>query len=734
MHWTEQGTAVARVGVEMQNRGWTIYGYKSDRSDSMTDYYDPARWDGVAVHPECPSIVVGVKSRGRSRFYTEAYYEGWPVFQATPKGKAWHVEKDGHILTTGIGLSKCASYSDGWQKGVARFCDAIEQAAGTAQPTSGTASTTYQDGVKIEHDRDWTWVFFPAKPDEATRERLKGMGAHWGRKRGGWYLKRHVPLGELAWLTANPPADPIQVQPGGFHPRPLSEVRAELTESRDNPDPKPAAPELEPVAEAEQPSSLPERWTADDIRYLLGKLEIEPVLVADAKLEIPTIHDLAGEARHLGFGFFEITTPTCKLQFDGGGAMQRTPSGRGWTYLHIDGDYAYDTEAVRARLQAWLRTANETPSDHSSEESKTAPLPPTPVETEPAPVKNPYLDRAAVQLNRELKRLDKEIKTQNGAMDFAYELVINDRGARLDQVQREMDALLEKRQQVVDALLAQQKPQPVAEPRPEVFSISLAQWLERDDHLVQRSGSDMYYVHPDGHRTLWAGIGSKYAVIVRQHRCEVERAIVENRPITADVANEYPDLAVQADEKDLTRPPVDDSYRPVWMHTRREFSVSHPMSAGGVPIGKVDAAKERYHEIVVQNAIERGYPVPDRVRKNYACTLLGISEQSEQEQPVAEPSTTKVKAEIEPPAAEEEVRQTTAPPYTGEDIITYETRWDVYFETGAVTTIRKAVKRIDSVGVLRVAFERADCGLSASTLEERRKIIERRIRQLEKAA
>lgn len=29
--------------------GWEIYGYKEDRSDSMTDYYDPARWDGIAV-------------------------------------------------------------------------------------------------------------------------------------------------------------------------------------------------------------------------------------------------------------------------------------------------------------------------------------------------------------------------------------------------------------------------------------------------------------------------------------------------------------------------------------------------------------------------------------------------------------------------------------------------------------------------------------------------------------
>lgn len=32
----------------MGMEGWKVYGYKEDRSDSMTEYYDPANWDGVA--------------------------------------------------------------------------------------------------------------------------------------------------------------------------------------------------------------------------------------------------------------------------------------------------------------------------------------------------------------------------------------------------------------------------------------------------------------------------------------------------------------------------------------------------------------------------------------------------------------------------------------------------------------------------------------------------------------
>lgn len=32
----------------MNMDGWKVYGYKEDRSDSMTDYWDPANWDGIA--------------------------------------------------------------------------------------------------------------------------------------------------------------------------------------------------------------------------------------------------------------------------------------------------------------------------------------------------------------------------------------------------------------------------------------------------------------------------------------------------------------------------------------------------------------------------------------------------------------------------------------------------------------------------------------------------------------
>ncbi|MBN1934613.1 MAG: hypothetical protein JW934_08100, partial [Anaerolineae bacterium] len=70
---------------------------------------------------------------------------------------------------------------------------------------------------------------------------------------------------------------------------------------------------------------------------------------------------------------------------------------------------------------------------------------------------------------------------------------------------------------------------------------------------------------------------------------------------------------------------------------------------------------------------------------------------------------------------------------TETDVAEYEQTWDVYFETGAVATVKKTAARITSAGVLIVALARLDRG-NPATVEERRKIIESRIKQLQKAA
>jgi hypothetical protein len=106
---------------------------------------------------------------------------------------------------------------------------------------------------------------------------------------------------------------------------------------------------------------LPAGWTNTDIRFLLEILEESPILVADHKLGIPTIHDNFGaHTRHLGFGFMQVDGDGYTLRFDAGGAMQRTPSGNGWTKLSVEGQYdRYDLDAVRQTLRSWLPPENE---------------------------------------------------------------------------------------------------------------------------------------------------------------------------------------------------------------------------------------------------------------------------------------------------------------------------------------------------------------------------------------
>ena len=208
MHWTDRREAVANIGAALAERGWTIYGWKPNQSDSMTDYYDPEHWEGVAekggvvivvdgysnqysggrprmrqvesgVCPRCGgdgwepdadrwslaaaredprgwarwdierqfgkgsgvmnlSASMGVVSpigfdydperRGQYRtcydchskgktYRREDYIEPWPTYQVNPERRKWHAEKGGHILCSGIGLSKATGYG---KEGVAR--------------------------------------------------------------------------------------------------------------------------------------------------------------------------------------------------------------------------------------------------------------------------------------------------------------------------------------------------------------------------------------------------------------------------------------------------------------------------------------------------------------------------------------------------------------------------------------------------------------------------------------
>jgi hypothetical protein len=105
---------------------------------------------------------------------------------------------------------------------------------------------------------------------------------------------------------------------------------------------------------------IPDSWVLDDFVFLREKLGERPILVADGgKLGIPTIHDPGlRNARHIGYGYFTCETPEYTVDFEGGGALRRTPSENAWCFLTIKkGTYPYDEEAVRKKLDEWIRLA-----------------------------------------------------------------------------------------------------------------------------------------------------------------------------------------------------------------------------------------------------------------------------------------------------------------------------------------------------------------------------------------
>ena len=149
----------------------------------------------------------------------------------------------------------------------------------------------------------------------------------------------------------------------------LLELEEDLPQLRKMAEPWPDAEEAVEV-ESEAPAltmppspTLPPGWTFEDINFLIDALDKGgPLLVADTELGIPTIHSGFGaEVIHCGFGLMRVSTKEYELTFDAGGAMQRTPSGKGWTRLEIRGSYPYDAKAVRDKLLNWmlLDTANQ---------------------------------------------------------------------------------------------------------------------------------------------------------------------------------------------------------------------------------------------------------------------------------------------------------------------------------------------------------------------------------------
>lgn len=299
MHWTERRRAKVSIAEELVERGWTLYGFKPDRSDGMIDYYDPASWDGIAEKDGFVVVVDVSKSnnyilsRSSGRRYTERVrdkdcehcagtgqepggwtyeaacadqkgyrrwvlavsgvvmtpvlgsavdardfrdgrykcrachgaghtwkeveaVEPWPVFRANEPRRLWHIEKDGHVLASGVGLGPCADYNrQRAQSAVEQLVDRIENAM-HIRATSLSAGTPSSDiPVTIHHNqaRSGIEVVFASKPPLEVRDALKALGFRWSQRQGLWYT-RHSPRTweQIHALLGDESADPEEAE------------------------------------------------------------------------------------------------------------------------------------------------------------------------------------------------------------------------------------------------------------------------------------------------------------------------------------------------------------------------------------------------------------------------------------------------------------------------------------------------------------------------------------------
>jgi hypothetical protein len=167
MYYGDKREAKVNIMAELVNRGWEVYGYTADDSDSMTDYYAPAHWDGIATKNGYVLIIDNNSTQYsgyelKSYNYNKSAYtandritkltammndaastenektscavliekeeekagvkptytvkETYPRFNfGNPKSCSFHIEKDGQIITKGTGVFSCYVGNDHYE-------------------------------------------------------------------------------------------------------------------------------------------------------------------------------------------------------------------------------------------------------------------------------------------------------------------------------------------------------------------------------------------------------------------------------------------------------------------------------------------------------------------------------------------------------------------------------------------------------------------------------------------
>lgn len=289
MSWSnyfQERDAQLFVAHKLADKGWKLYGYRADESDSQTDYYSPASWKGIATHQDKPGVVICVsvstydatdsgkpimkskvakqtpcescngtgvdstfpwtletarqnpekfhdeydayrgdngrmmirtvvsplffaedgrikcqKCQGAGMFcsYEDVQVDTWPVFQATPKGLFWHVEKAGKIVAKGRGKAICAhahsSFRD--EDAKAKGLAVVQEILDATEPRHvGAKAADYQERpacteftIRRNEDKNGLELIFPAKPAQEILDKVKAAGFRWSRFSACWYTR-----------------------------------------------------------------------------------------------------------------------------------------------------------------------------------------------------------------------------------------------------------------------------------------------------------------------------------------------------------------------------------------------------------------------------------------------------------------------------------------------------------------------------------------------------------------
>jgi hypothetical protein len=199
-----------RKKIEIKEGEMGIYvRYTYNNSDLMTDYFDSQAGWGEDM------LLAIVKKGAKRESVARRVLDLYPDLAALEW--SWHTENysmgRGNYLLSSDSLGEIkgrrtyGGIEDPLYRPVVRFQEwpglmyaykdypggaSEETDQAQAEVTEQAAGSDATNGVEVTHDRDWTWIKFPAKPSEQVRTALKALGGRWGRRRGAWYIKRRV--------------------------------------------------------------------------------------------------------------------------------------------------------------------------------------------------------------------------------------------------------------------------------------------------------------------------------------------------------------------------------------------------------------------------------------------------------------------------------------------------------------------------------------------------------------